>query len=281
VRRVQKIIDFRLRPPYKGYVDGVRFSQPDKLARRIRDCGFEPASSIMSRSIEDTISEMDEAGIDLGVAPVKRCSDGDVRNEDALALVSEYPNRFVAFISPEPGNLHDAADEVEELLANSSAKGVVLECGKWDTPLHLDDRRLYPIYDRCERLRVPVLLMGGGNAGPDFTYSSPIPIGRVARDFPDLKIVMAHGGWPWVGVTLQIALECENVYVSPDAYLFGFYGWQSYVDAANGYLRDRFLFATGFPYIPLGPGVDRFRAMFDAQVLPKLLYENAARVLGL
>lgn len=52
--------------------------------------------------------------------------------------------------------------------------------------------------------------------------------------------------------------------------------------AANGFLRDRFLFGSGYPYIPLKQAVDLFVAMpFDRSILPNLLYKNMARVLKL
>jgi predicted TIM-barrel fold metal-dependent hydrolase len=70
------------------------------------------------------------------------------------------------------------------------------------------------------------------------------------------------------------------VWVSPDMYLF-LPGWQMYVDAANGYLQDRFLFGTAYPALPFRPTVERFLALpFEDRVRPKLLYENARRLLG-
>jgi predicted TIM-barrel fold metal-dependent hydrolase len=277
-----EVIDFRLRPPYRTLIDGVRYSRPEYVARRSRDCGFEPTPALHSLSVEDTLKEMDEAGVTVGVTPVRRCPEGDVPNEDVIALADEYPNRFAAFVSPNQNNLGSGADEVANLFeAHDAVKGMVVEPGKWATPRYVDDRRLYPIYDCCARLNIPVLMMGGGNAGPDSTYSSPVPIGRVAADFPTMTIVVAHGGWPWAGPMLQVALDRPNVHVSPDHYLFGFAGWRDFVDAGNGYLQDRFIFATDYPYVPLRPAVDRFAGMFNEAVLPKLFWRNAQRVLGL
>ena len=52
-----------------------------------------------------------------------------------------------------------------------------------------------------------------------------------------------------------------------------------YVDAANGYLQDRFLFGTAYPALPLKATVDRFLALpFQDAVRPKLLHENAQRL---
>ena len=47
----------------------------------------------------------------------------------------------------------------------------------------MDDRRLYPLYAFCEDNGIPVIMMTGGNAGPDITYTNPEPIDRVLGDF--------------------------------------------------------------------------------------------------
>ena len=65
-------------------------------------------------------------------------------------------------------------------------------------------------------------------------------------------------------------------------YMYNMPGAEDYVLAANGFLKERFLFGSGYPYIPLKQAVDLFVAMpFDRSVLPNVLYKNMARVLNL
>jgi hypothetical protein len=91
--------------------------------------------------------------------------------------------------------------------------------------------------------------MAGGNAGPDLTFSHPVQVDRLADRHPKLQIIAAHGSWPWVTEILGVAFRRTNVWVSPDMYLF-LPGGQMYVEAANGYLQDRFLFGTAYPALP-------------------------------
>jgi Tripartite tricarboxylate transporter family receptor/Amidohydrolase len=117
-------------------------------------------------------------------------------------------------------------------------------------------------------------------AGELFSYSDPGQIDRLAARHPKLAIIAAHGSWPWVNQILGIAYRRPNVWVSPDMYLF-LPGWQMYVDAANGYLQDRFLFGTAYPALPFKATVDRFLELpFRDAVRPRLLHENAQRLLG-
>jgi predicted TIM-barrel fold metal-dependent hydrolase len=124
--------------------------------------------------------------------------------------------------------------------------------------------------------------MAGGNGGPDLSYSNPVHVDRVAADFPSLRIVVSHGGWPWVHQILHVAYRRANVYVSPDMYLSNMAGMDDYVKALNGFLQDRFVYASSYPLSPIKQYADWFRSLpIDEAVLPKVLYENAAQLLGL
>ncbi|HEY7676436.1 MAG TPA: amidohydrolase family protein, partial [Candidatus Methylomirabilis sp.] len=111
---------------------------------------------------------------------------------------------------------------------------------------------------------------------------SPVPLDHVAAEFPTLPLIAAHGCWPWVTEALHVAFRRLNVYISPDMYLVNCPGWRDYVEAANSYLQDRFLFATAYPFLPLRETVAHVRRLpFRRHVLPKVLYGNAARLLGI
>ncbi len=79
-----------------------------------------------------------------------------------------------------------------------------MEPGALDKPCTPTDPRIYPIYDLCEQHRIPVILMLGGRAGPDITYSDPKIINRIAADFPKTNFIISHGGWPWVQQILGV-----------------------------------------------------------------------------
>jgi uncharacterized protein len=273
------IVDFRFRPPVGGYLAAPMYNGAI-MRPRTRLRGLESPESLDEPSLEATLREMDAASVDIGVVPTKRGSDGSIPNEEAAALVRLHPERFIAFGTPDPQRLGDAPEEIAEFVAKPEFAGVALEPGLWAGPCYLDDPKLYPIYECCQDLGVPVMLKGGGDAGPDSTYASPVPLDHVAADFPRLTIVATHGGWPWVAQMLHVCYRRPNVYASPDCYIFGMAGWRDYVDAGNGFLQDRLLFGTAYPFLSLAPCVSWYQDMFGANVLPKILGENALRVLG-
>jgi len=277
-----KVIDFRLRPPVKGFLDLVMYSKAERRDGITRQHGMEPAFSAQAKSMDLLLAEMDAAGVTCGVV-MGRYSGlyGTVSNEDVADIVRTWPGRFVGVGAVDPSNRRKAIAQIDEALA-LGLKGINLEPGSYPEAMYADDRRLYPIYAYCEDKAIPVSVMAGGGAGPDLSYTNPVHIDRVAADFPDLKIAITHGAWPWVHQILHVAFRRPNIYLSPDQYLCGMPGSDDYVRAANGFLADRFLYASSYPFIGVKNYNEWFRSLpIAAERLPGLMYDNAARFLGM
>ena len=148
--------------------------------------------------------------------------------------------------------------------------------------MHTDDRRIYPIYAQLEDCGLPLIIMTGGNAGPDLSYTAPERLDRVLADFPGLRIVSSHGNWPWVHQILHVALRRPNLYLSPDYLLANMPGTNDYLQAADSWLSDRFLYASAFPFAPVAAYADWFRALpIKPENLERIMHDNAAHLLGL
>jgi predicted TIM-barrel fold metal-dependent hydrolase len=276
------IIDFRLRPPLRGFLDMVMYANAQRRDAATRRHGFEPAPSAVHQSMELLLKEMDSAGISAGVV-VGRNSGlyGSVDNDAVAAIVADHPGRFIGVASIDPTRRRAACDEIDRAMT-LGLRAVNIEPGAYAEPMKADDRRLYPIYGHCEDAGIPVIMMVGGSAGPDLSYTDPIHFDRVAGDFPALRIVASHGGWPWVDPMIHIAYRRPNVYLSPDQYLANMPGTREYLEAARGFLKERFLYASSYPFLP----VDSYCAWFLKQpmsdeVRERVMYRNAAELLGL
>jgi predicted TIM-barrel fold metal-dependent hydrolase len=283
------IIDFRIRPPYKSFLDlsMYRPSPPPKDSRHVSpftyDCG--PVPSAEQRSIELLISEMDEAGISQAVVMGRQAGPkyGFVNNDDVAELGKLYPGRFHLFGGVALNDVPAAVAEVERVVGEMAFKGIAVDGGWSDPPVYIDDKRLYPIYEKCQQLGTILSLSMSIFLGPDLSYVEPIRLQHVAADFPDLLIVVPHGGWPYVMEFLGIAFMYRNVWLAPDFYVYipGMPGVSHFVEAANFYLADRFLFASSYPERPLKQTVEEFKRLpLQPDVLEKALYQNAQWILG-
>ncbi len=276
------IIDFRLRPPAGQFLSTLMYAQGERRDGFTRTVGFEPSPAAQQQSMQMTLEEMDEAGVDHGVV-VGRLAGmlGSISNDDVLALMQAHGNRFIGAASIDPTNRIEACRSIDQSMA-AGFRLINIEPGAYPIPMYADDRRLYPIYAHCEDRQIPIILMVGGTAGPDLSYSDPIPTDRMLADFPNLKVVLAHGGWPWVTQILHIAFRRTNVYLSPDMYFSRMAGWEEYVKAADGFLADRMLYASSFPFCPIKGYKEWFETLpIRQENRKKIMGENASRLLGM
>lgn len=278
------IIDFRLRPPTHGFLEMGIYKDLTRVARYASNFGLDLSPSVKNYSMDLLFDEMQGAGIDMGVIPGRKGAAylGQVSNEDIVELVNKYPKKFLGVCGIDASDKQNAMEEIERTVINGPLKAVGLEPGCQTIPMYCDDARIYPIYDLCERHNIPVSIMGGGGNGPDATYSMPQHIEKVCVDFPKLTVINAHGGFPWVTETLFMAMRRPNLYVCPDMYMFNMPGTADYIQAANFFLQDRFIFGTAYPFIDLQIAVKMFKEMpFKPEVLKKIMYDNALRALNI
>lgn len=276
------IIDFRLRPPVGGFLNTLMYSAGERRDGFTRTVGFEPSAAAQQQSMSLLLDEMDAAGIGRGVV-VGRLAGvlGSVSNEDVRGIVAEHPDRFIGAASIDPTDRRKAFQAISQAVRDGF-KLINIEPGSYPVPMHADDRRLYPIYGHCEDLDVPVIMMVGGTAGPDLSYSDPIRTDRVLADFPGLNVVVAHGGWPWVNEILHLAFRRPNLWLSPDMYFSRMPGWEEYVKAADGFLSDRMLYASSFPFCPVQGYKEWFETLpIREDNLRKVMGGNARRLLGI
>jgi predicted TIM-barrel fold metal-dependent hydrolase len=100
--------------------------------------------------------------------------------------------------------------------------------------------------------------------------------------YPELKVVMRHGGEPWEDLAVKLMLKYPNLYYSTSAFAPKHYP-KAVIDYANTRGADKVMYAG---YFPAGLSLDRIFSElqdvpFKDEVWPKFLRENAKRVFKL
>ena len=284
------IIDARVRPPYKSFqlVLASAPGAPQPVKRSPLISGYEPPQSMVQKSPELFIAEMDEAGVDKGILVGRQAAHRIVSNDDIAELRDRYPDRFpVALAGINGSDVVAAVEEIERTIKGMRFKGIAIDPGWWVPPLYVDDKRIHPIYAKCAELGGVLYLTCSLMQGPDISYAEPARIQRVANDFPTLKIVVVHGAFPFTNEMLGVMIANSalgNLWVLPDFFQFipGFAGAHDWVDAANHYLDDRILYASSYPVRPLKQSLEEFgRFSYESDVLENLLARNAANLFGI
>lgn len=274
---MHKAIDWRLRPPFGSFKGCAIF----KLSEDLSSKTDQMPESAKKFSMDLLLKEMDDAGVQVGVVPIRKEND----NDDIARIKKEYPGRFAGLAHIDPFEGDGAIADIEKYAVNGAADGIIMEPGQifLRDSMCPNDKRLYPIYEYCQEKGVVVTLAFGGLFGRALKYYNPADLDQVAIDFPKLTLVLTHGGFPYVTETCWIAYHRPNVYLSPDFWMLSMNpGSQDYVRAANNFLQDQIIFGTCYPAVSQQWAIDDLiRSGVKEDVLPKILYENAARVLKL
>ena len=211
-----------------------------------------------------------------------------ISSEEVAASCAEHPDVLIPFASVDPWKGKAAVRQARRLVQEHGIRGFKFHPSL--QAFHPDDPMAYPLYAAIEELSVPALFHTGqtgvgaglpGGGGIRLKYSNPLAVDDVAADFPGITIILAHPSFPWQDEALAVATHKPNVYIDLS-------GWSPkyfpplLVQYANTLLRDKVLFGSDFPLIT----PDRWLADFGTldikpEVRPKILKDNAARVLGL
>ncbi|MER6049181.1 amidohydrolase family protein [Streptomyces sp. NPDC001793] len=120
-----------------------------------------------------------------------------------------------------------------------------------------------------------------GGGGIRLKYSNPLHVDDVAADFPHLKIILAHPSFPWQDEALAVATHKPGVHIDLSGWSPKYFPPQL-VQYANTLLKDKVLFGSDFPVLTPDRWLADFaRLSIKDEVRPKILKENAARLLGL
>jgi predicted TIM-barrel fold metal-dependent hydrolase len=248
---------------------------------------LEPCPSFEQESLDLMFEEMADAHIEVGVIGVPGPTAGrgldPTSADEIVGIVADHPDRFVGFGSVEPSDVEAAVRRLGEL-ASAGLRGVTIDPSTAMVSRRFDDRALYPLFDEASRLGLVVTTTMSSLLGPYMDDCRPEYADRVATDFPDLTVVIQHGGWPYVLEAIGAAYKQPNIYVVPGQYIhYGFPGSEHYLTALRHLLQDQLLFGSVYPNC--GPLVDlrRIIASWDLPeaVERKYLRDNARRVLDL
>ena len=263
------------------------------ILKRMRDTGHLREFSTFLRRPATFVRHLDTIGVDCAwlinyVAPEVIGFTAEV-NDWVATYAKDFRDRLIPFGSIHPDLTKDCKGEAERLLSKLQLAGLkVHPPHQGFAPNAYRERKRYRglrhVYAAAERHRVPVMFHTGTSAFPG-AYSrlgDPMLVDDVAADFPDLRIVLAHGGRPlWCDAAFFLARSHRNVFIDlssiPPKHVLRYF-------PRLEELPGKFLFGSDWP----GPGVPgiaenlaAFRKLpLSSAVKERILLENAQALLG-
>ncbi len=191
------------------------------------------------------------------VAFKSRFLEANIPNSYVAEYAKEHPEKMVAFASLDPSDPAEALEDLDEAHRVLGMKGVAIAPAAQD--FHPASSNAYVVYERVCALGLPVLIHPGIYVAPQhkLEYAKPILLDEVARDFPDLRLVITHFGFPWVGETIVLLEKHPNLYAELSSLLVQ--SWQAYTALLTAHqygVMDKLLFGSGFPFSTAAKGIE-------------------------
>jgi predicted TIM-barrel fold metal-dependent hydrolase len=196
----------------------------------------EEGTPLYQGSPDDYVRKMDQLGIDkmciLGVDLGKYGAGSNRRdcqmrlaayekkigfkttlsNRHIYEFVNVHPDRLVGFGSLHPDSEYNLEEEFEKCVNDYGFKGIKLYPL---TGFYPDDERMYPVYDKAEKYGSVILFHTGvkDTGAMNMKYDNPIFLDNISAEFLELKLVMAHVGYPWIDEALMVAFCNRNIFL--------------------------------------------------------------------
>jgi predicted TIM-barrel fold metal-dependent hydrolase len=206
-------------------------------------------------------------------------------NDFCARYAAHAPERLIPFGSVHPRYVRDAAAEMDRL-RGIGIRGIKIHPSHQllypNEYRHGRNRALETVYRECSDHRIPVMIHTGTSIFPAArnVYADPIHTDDVGVDFPDLVVILAHGGRPlWMETAFFLLRRFKNFYMDvsgiPPGQLLRYFPRLEEI-------AEKTLWGTDYP----APMVRDMKANLDAFLaLPisdkakaAILHENSARL---
>jgi predicted TIM-barrel fold metal-dependent hydrolase len=248
----------------------------------------------------ELIKYMDSSGVDVAFGLRESMMDVSgyatcmSTNGFILQEIEPYPDRMYLECNVGPiirRGVEHAIWELEFLVNEHNARLCKVYAPE-DAPLN--DKRMWPFYEKACELDIPLTIHTGVSyvVPQPNKYTLPILLDDVLLDFPDLKVIAYHMGWPYHEELMGLAGKHINLYLS----LSGVIGWFARApyrgyhmigEALQWVAPDKIVMGLDLPFDDMRGAVDYIRNLEMPEELqvnwgyPAITDEIRANILGL
>lgn len=205
-----------------------------------------------------------------------------------LTDLDRLPDNFYYCAGINPHNLDTFA--IKDLISEAQKPqcvGLKIYAGYYH--YFLTDPVYQPVYELALQFDLPIVIHTGDTYSPKglLKYSHPLIIDELAVQYPDLKILIAHLGNPWLMDTAELLYKNKNVYADLSGLQVGdtkllkrFMNQELYMNMfrtalilADSY--DKLLFGSDWPLVPIAEYLEFVKMLIPGEHHEKVFYKNA------
>lgn len=212
-------------------------------------------------------------------------------NEAIADYVARDPDTFIGFMSVDP-HQEGAVAEVDRSANELGLRGIKMSPVYQD--YHPHDAKAAAIHRRAEELGLPILTHAAFHsiAGTNMDWAKPLLYDAVAREFPRLKIILAHIGLPWFDDAMVMVRKHPNVFADVSPAFHRHWLYRALLTFQEFDVMDKLLFGSDFPFATPEQICETLRSInaplegtalprIDPEAIEAIIHRNALELLGL
>ncbi|MBQ0141091.1 MAG: amidohydrolase family protein [Kurthia sp.] len=204
-------------------------------------------------------------------------------------IMKTHTDEFIGFAAFNPHHGSKSMRIVRNAITMQGFKGVTINPTNHGIPA--DHRKYYPVYSLCEEYQIPIWVQSSLNYLENTSgfIAHPKRLEKPLLDFPDLQIILGHGGWPWLDDMVTMLLKYKNLFVDTTTFtsndaLKDSSGWKLFLAYANDTLQEQIVFGSEWLKLgqPIQNSIDEIENWpLDEQVKEMIFWRNAAKLFKL
>ncbi|HEY6565454.1 MAG TPA: amidohydrolase family protein, partial [Pirellulaceae bacterium] len=213
-------------------------------------------------------------------------------NDDTAAFVRQHPEKLIGFMSV---NAHDpnALNEMDRCVGDLGLRGLKLG----PNYQHVDplSPEAFRVFGRAQELGLPVLLHTGTSPVQfaELDYAHPRHLDVVAREFPRLRMILAHMSHPWQIECFIVIRKHPNLFADISANFYRPWScYNAFRHATEWGVLHKLLFGSDYPIVTPQETLDSLQHVNDViagtnlppvpqDELDKIPYRSSLELLGL
>ena len=237
----------------------------------------------MAITHDELVRRMDRAGVDRALTWLRPPYMREIAESNAYVYeaTQQHPDRILGFGWADPHlGVERSKDDVRRCIYDYGFYGVKLNGAQ--NGFYIDDPKLsLPLVEEITRTGKLLAFHVGTDA---YETTHPFRVAKVARMFPELKILMAHMGGvahhDLSNAAIEMAQECPNLILIGSAVRA-----RAILKAIKVLGANRVCFGSDTPFELMHVEVAKYKALLNGEVTPEekqqVMGSNIARLLGL
>jgi uncharacterized protein len=231
-----------------------------------------------SCSVEALLGSMDAEDIERSVVVALKPRDYHFspENDRVANAVATHEDRLSGFVRVDPWQREAALGELRRGLDDLNLIGLYLH--PFEEQFAANDELIFPLMNGLRERGLPLMIAGGYP-----TFAHPSQIGDLARQFPEVTIIVTHGGQLNIsGLLLGDAAAMLRGNPNVIMETSGIYREDFIEDTISELGADRVVFGSNAPYLDQGFEADRIRyAHVDVATKNRIGRANIAQICSL